>query len=327
MQAEAGMQSVVIVDLKSVPSWHDDLAQAFIELGKRAATFVSAPHSLRERFDKSARGSKWFESSAAIERLLETCRRARPDLVIFLGMFVLPARVVEALQRGLGYTPRLAGWVCDCFRAPQFEPWIAGDCVFYFDSFLADMLPAYYPRAEQRVFLPLAANPRRYFPVAVPARDERLLFAGNVSANRRALLDRLSSRVPLAITGPNARGRRFNRRRKLSATELNQLYNTHQVVLNINQKPNTEHGANLRVFEVGAAGGLLLTEACRDLPALYEPEHEVLIYSTLDELIELYDRARADDIRTRRIATAARNRTLAEHTFVARARRMLEAFA
>jgi len=321
------MHSVVIVDLKSIPSWHHDLAQAFAELGVRAATFVSAPRSLRERFDKSARGSKWFESTAAIERLLDTCRRARPDLVIFLGMFVLPARAVEAVRHALGYTPRLAGWVCDCFRAPQFDHWVAGDCVFYFDSFLADILPDYFPRAEQRIFLPLAANPHRYFPVAVPARDQRLLFAGNVSANRRALLDRLSGQVPLAIAGPNARGRRFNRRRKLSASELNQLYNTHQVVLNINQKPNTEHGANLRVFEVGAAGGLLLTEACRDLPALYEPGHEVLTYSNLDELIERYERARVEDAHARRIAAAGRARTLAEHTFVARARRMLEVFA
>ena len=48
---------------------------------------------------------------------------------------------------------------------------------------------------------------------------------------------------------------------------------------------------------------------------LYEPGREVLVFSGLDELVELCKRARADRAWARAIADRGRVRTLAEHTF------------
>ncbi len=323
-------KSVLVVNLKSLPTWHLDLAAAFTTLGLSAEVFITTPQTLRERFDKSVRGAKWFESDSVLARLRAHCRRLRPELVVFLGLFVLPARVAELLAQGLDYRPQSAAWVCDCFRQPQFADWAPADHAFYFDTFMREVLPAYYPDATATSFLPLAASPERYRPLPGAAthgaRDAALVFAGNVSANRRALIEQVAPRLPLAVHGPNAAGRTRDRRRKLDSATINALYNQHAMVLNINQSPNTEHGLNLRAFEVTAAGAVLLTQDCADLPLHFEPGREVLCYGSADELVACYQAAVGDRTHLAAIAAAGLARTRAAHTFVHRARDMLRAF-
>ena len=315
-------ERVLITNLKSLPAWHLDLAAAFEAAGIETEVYLTTPQSLAERFEKSVRGRKWFESGASHRRLLEQCRRLKPQVILFLGMFVLPRATVEAI-RSLATQPLLCGWVCDCFRESQFAEYEPADHVFYFDTFLETILPNYYADSSRMSYLPLAANPDRYLPRDSVDRNDALLFVGNVSANRQALLDALPSSIDVAIHGPNAADRRGDRRRKLDSAEINELYNAHQVTLNINQSPNTEHGANLRVFEATAAGTTLLTQACDDLTALYEPDSELVTWSNVDELAAGYARLRDDRALAARIAEAGRKRTLAEHTFRHRADSMM----
>lgn len=319
------MRSVLVIDLKSLPTWHHDLAAGFREHGLAADVFETTPRTVGERLEKSLRGTKWFRSPRVLARLVAQCRRQQPDLIVFLGMFVLPRQTVETLRRNLAVMPRLAGWVCDCFREPQFADWVAADHVFYFDTFLEDVVPRY--GSAPMTFLPLAAAPSRYRPLGTPPSDQRLLFVGNVSPNRQALLDAIAPRVPVAVYGPNAPGHGRDRRRKLDSDTINALYNAHRVVLNINQSPNTEHGANLRVFEATASGALLLTQACHDLARLYRDGEEILTWRDHAELQARYEAALSQPERCRAIAAAGRRRTLAEHTFGARAATILGALA
>ncbi|MGR8918650.1 MAG: glycosyltransferase family protein [Gammaproteobacteria bacterium] len=317
-------QSVLIVNLKSLPTWHLDLAEGFVAHGVDAGVFLTAPHTLCERIDKSLRARKWFDSAPVLERLVDTCRRGRPDLIIFLGLFVLPRAVVEALETGLDYRPRLSTWVCDCFTEPPFADWVPADHAFYFDTFMEGVLPRYYDDAARTSYLPLAASPRRYRPLddAGP-QSQRLLFVGNVSPDRREFLDAIAPELEVDVHGPNDPSRRSARRRKLDSETINRLYNRHRFVLNVNQRPNTINGANLRVFEATAAGSVLLTEACADLPALFEPGAELVTYDGPADLASTYRELVGDPARCAAIAAAGRRRQLAEHGFEHRAAAML----
>ncbi len=315
---------VLIINLKSLPAWHLDLATGFGQLGRNAEVFITTPQTVVERFEKSVLGKKWFRSPAVLSRLVKHCHAFRPQAIIFLGMFVLPTETVERLRSALKDLPLLCGWVCDCFREPQFEPFVRADHVFYFDTFLERVLPQHYPDQSQCTYLPLAANPDRYRPIVTVPFNQALLFVGNVSANRAALLSKLSPAIKMEVHGPNAAGRTYNRRRKLNSDQINNLYNSHAAVLNINQSPNTEHGANLRVFEATAAGAPLLTQACDDLAALYEPNVEVLPWSSTDDVVTAYQALVANGKRTREMGAAGRRRTLAEHTFKHRAASILK---
>jgi hypothetical protein len=323
--SRSGIASVLVVNLKSLPTWHLDVAEGFESCGVQARTFVTTPQTLAERTERALRRRKWYDSPLVLERLIATCRSVRPTMILFLGMFVLPEAVVIALRHRLPHPPLLAGWVCDCFREPQFEPWLPAEHVFYFDTFMETVLPGYYPDRSRMSFLPLAANPARYRPLTVTARRNELLFVGNVSPDRRAMLAALAAHVPLCVHGPNAAASGFNRRRKLTAEAINGLYNAHRIVLNINQAGHTEWGANLRVFEATASGALVLTQDCPDLVRHFEPGRELLAYTSPADLIAQYRDFIAAPARCAAVAGAGMRRALADHTFVARATTMLAA--
>lgn len=75
-----------------------------------------------------------------------------------------------------------------------------------------------------------------------------------------------------------------------------------------------QDGFTMRTFELPGTGSLQLIDR-PDVAEYYEPGQEVLVFSSLDELVELCERARADKGWSRGIAERGRARTLAEHTF------------
>ncbi len=80
-------------------------------------------------------------------------------------------------------------------------------------------------------------------------------------------------------------------------------------------------GFNMRTFEAAGAGAVQLIDRS-DVDELYEPGVEILPFGSHAELIELSRRAIRDDRWGDRIREAARARTLAEHTFLHRARHL-----
>ncbi|MDR7252130.1 spore maturation protein CgeB [Nocardioides sp. BE266] len=75
-----------------------------------------------------------------------------------------------------------------------------------------------------------------------------------------------------------------------------------------------QDGFTMRTYELPGTGSLQLIDR-PDVDQLYEPGREVLVFSGLDELAELCERARSDRAWARDIAERGRVRTLAEHTF------------
>ena len=82
-----------------------------------------------------------------------------------------------------------------------------------------------------------------------------------------------------------------------------------------------QSGFTMRTFEIPGAGGLQLIDRA-DVDEFYDPDREVAVFSEIEELVDLCRRARADRIWRDAIADAGQRRTLAQHTFVHRAREL-----
>ena len=73
-------------------------------------------------------------------------------------------------------------------------------------------------------------------------------------------------------------------------------------------------GVNTRTFELAASGACQAVDDKGELPALFKPGHEALVYGDLAELRRLLDHHLAHPDEARAIGEQARRRALAEHT-------------
>lgn len=104
--------------------------------------------------------------------------------------------------------------------------------------------------------------------------------------------------------------------------DLPQLYRATRVVLNSSgmQMPRA---VNQRVFDVPASHGFVLSDYREQLAACFELDREAVCYDHPAHIPETIARYLKDRSAARRITSAARQRILAEHTYVHRASQML----
>ena len=75
-----------------------------------------------------------------------------------------------------------------------------------------------------------------------------------------------------------------------------------------------------RLFEAAACGVPVISDAWDGIDAFYAPGREVLLVDTAEDVLRALN---LDDVELQRIGTAARERTLAEHTSAHRARELI----
>jgi spore maturation protein CgeB len=84
---------------------------------------------------------------------------------------------------------------------------------------------------------------------------------------------------------------------------------------------------NMRLFEATGTGACLVTDAKRDLDAIFEPETEVVTYSSTMECIEKVRWLLDHPVQAQEIAQRGQRRTLRDHTFANRAYQLEELFS
>jgi spore maturation protein CgeB len=101
--------------------------------------------------------------------------------------------------------------------------------------------------------------------------------------------------------------------RHLPPPEHPAFFASSRLTLNVTRQAMAEMGwcPSGRLFEAAACGCPILTDTWEGLDAFFTPGSEILIARTTDDAVAALDRSDAD---LRRIAQAARDRVLAEHT-------------
>ncbi len=104
------------------------------------------------------------------------------------------------------------------------------------------------------------------------------------------------------------------------------FFGSSRLTLNITREAMAAMGwcPSGRLFEAAACGAPVLTDQWEGLDAFFAPGAEVLVARTLDDTVAALDLA---DAELARIARAARERVLAEHTSAQRVETMLALFA
>jgi spore maturation protein CgeB len=101
--------------------------------------------------------------------------------------------------------------------------------------------------------------------------------------------------------------------RHLPPTEHAAFFSSSRITLNVTREPMAAMGwcPSGRLFEAAACGTAILSDAWEGLEAFFAPGREILAAADTGEALAALD---LDDAEVRRIARAARERTLAEHT-------------
>ena len=92
------------------------------------------------------------------------------------------------------------------------------------------------------------------------------------------------------------------------------VYSGSTVSLNPHHPMNDIVGVNTRAFELAASGACQVVEHKEELPALFTPGDEVVVYRDLAELRRQLDYYLAHPDEARAIGDNARRRALKEHT-------------
>jgi spore maturation protein CgeB len=161
-----------------------------------------------------------------------------------------------------------------------------------------------------------------------------LSYLGTYSADRQAAVERLL--IEPARLRPDARfligGAQYPQDfpwtnniyfvRHLPPVEHPAFFCSSRLTLNVTRAAMAEMGwcPSGRLFEAAACGVPILSDTWEGLEAFFIPDEEIFAAETTDEALAALDR---DDAELRRIAEAARERVLAEHTSEHRAHELI----
>lgn len=151
------------------------------------------------------------------------------------------------------------------------------------------------------------------------------LIIHTVSLRKRIELVNSLDRAPLTVFGDSENWQRYCgstlavRPPVAYPGPARSLYAASTISLNTtsSQMPTA---VNQRVFDVPASGGFLITDSQADIAELFDTDHEVVRYTSLDHLKELVTGYLSAPSDRQRITNAARARIQESHTYMHRAR-------
>lgn len=318
------------------PGFHDywrSIEDAFVRLGYEVATHVYDASPVWEkaynkvRFEVGSRligGREHLSPEVVTRRAADAVRAAKPDLVLVVRGDVLLDEFWDAVDQ---VGARVGTWLYDELRrmkvhgaVQQSRGRVASYSVADVASLRAD--------GHEAVHVPLAFDPRRGHRHSLNSGE--FSFIGARFERRERFLTALQAAgFPVRAYGrdwsthPYDQLRTFRLRpsgipagRDLPLGQALDVMAASVGTLNVH---GDQDGFTMRTFEASGIGAVQLIDR-NDVVAFYEPDVEVLTFGDEAELLEIASRAKSDQAGMRRLRAAARARTLAEHTFVHRAR-------
>jgi hypothetical protein len=269
------------------------------------------PRTLSERMDFLRDKYAWRSN------LVEKINAKHYDAAIFINHL--------SMFRGLKNPDKNVLWLTDGPKLNVVDVQPFGR-IFLSDPGYVDSLPA---DAKYQGELPFAHDPAIHRPYPDTGRKQGLCFIANRDPKRDAWLAQLSA----AGVMPKVYGNYFFRhplfwkapgqfRPSISPLGMGRIYARYQVALNIHAAVVRE-GTNMRTFECAGYEVPQLVEYRTGLERFFEPEREILVFSSAQECLAQYERLQQDRKYAARLAENAKKRVRAEHTYTQRVATML----
>jgi len=165
-----------------------------------------------------------------------------------------------------------------------------------------------------------------------PAPDVDISFVGSVSMDHRqriALLEAVARRydlklwgnLPQSLSASSPLGRCFQG--EIWGIDMYQALRRSRITLNSHIDLAGREAGNMRLFEATGVGAFLLTDLKDNLNTLFAPDHEVAVWSSIDDCLKAIDHHLGQDRNRTKIALAGQTRTLEQHTYRHRAAEIL----
>lgn len=186
-------------------------------------------------------------------------------------------------------------------------------------------------------YLPLAFDPRiRDRLESEPEPNERYdaVFVGALNRFRRwrsnRILERAARRTPVLFWGYGARQWsprspvRRNYRGQAWGLDMFRVLRAARISLNRHGDVSERYANNMRLYEATGIGSLLLTDHKENLGELFELGREAVSYRDADDLVAKIGYYLVHEDERREIASAGQKRTLRDHGYPVRMRRLAE---
>jgi spore maturation protein CgeB len=320
----AGLRLLLVAPVDEVESAHNPLVRRALErLGANVLHFD--PHR-----------AGWLERMVRRDlerRLTAALDEHQPAIVLVTGLTVVPAEIVDRLR-----PDRQAKWALLLGDAPGDIRSATVEAMAYNHVFVGGSGPvSAFDRSgvKHAHYLAAGCDPSVHKPLSArgPFRAN-VVFAGAATTRRERLLAELVE-FGLALWGPGWRKTTLKDycRGELPTTEdFVRAYAGATVAVNVHRtgaedRGSDASGVNRRTFEIAAIGVPQVVDARADLGRHFEDGEEVLVYADASQLKGQVKRAMQEEKYRERIAGAARQRALREHTYMHRMYELLSAVA
>ncbi len=222
----------------------------------------------------------------AVLSIVDGLVQVEPELFATVDHVALLPDVLSVLDR----PPKVLCWMYDApasFIRPEFLAVNSHLHLFCWDR-------AYIPRLHSQGFTsvhyqPLATNPEVYRPLPPALFDYEVSFVGAFSPRRKDLLLHLAqSGFAVDVFGDEAWGSLSGERIRFrgfahNRTDCPRIYSRSKINLNITSEQLLT-ALPVRVFDVLACDGFLLTDRREDATRLFEPGRELALYEDAEDL-------------------------------------------
>ena len=307
---------VLIIGKKQQMHWPENVAK-FLPDDCERDLFLYNQKTFRSLWDKFCSHNRWAHRAVAFRKRIESFK---PDIILFVSAFFVPVefyRVAAAFKNVLK-----VGWAGDAFGENVVDRADLLDILFCSDTGYLKVAEKFKCSSD---YLPLCAD-ENVFQNQNLAHTLPPFFAGNANPIRTDYLKAIQQRV-------NIYGSHWDKTElaqhnvhniQLSHTQLSHCYNTSVAPINMTFSQNIINGLNFRIFEIGAAGGLIIVNEGNDLPMCYQVGVECVTYRTPEELNALIEDILKAPEKYQEIARQGYLRTLREHTYTKRLEQMLK---
>ena len=264
------------------------------------------------------------------DRLARALASATPAVVLVLEGTQVDAEMVASLRHGSGAV--WVNWFCDARRsAEDIRPFAAAyDAVFVADGATVEQFDT--PGNPPVHYLPAGCDPSIHRPMR--ARDRfraNGVFAGTATPHRERRLAELVE-FGVAVWGPGWRRtklRDYCRGELLGHEDYIRAYAGASVAVNVacaeDVVGRADPGASRRLFELAAIGAPQVVEEHPDIHRHFREGSEILVARTPADLRSLTAEALQDRAWAEQVAAGARQRALAEHTYMHRLAALMQA--
>jgi len=264
-------------------------------------------------FDYASEAQQWGVAGMS-ERLAEKILKEKPDLLLYQpagrNAYILPGHLQLIAD---STDTQIVLWSYDKQMPDDIENWCS--CLDHIITTSKQDTDLYVGMGfgGNIIQSQWAFNPFTYISEPSPAIRE-ISFCGSAKGIRSEILNNIKQNgLPVDIFGPGWHKNSF-----VPFYDLIRIFNSSRINLHLGNEKWMIQSPLRRHFEVTGCGGFLITTPANNLEEYYEPDKEVVVASSLEEMIDKCKYYLTHENQRAAIARRGYERTLAEHTWTHR---------